>query len=135
MIVRIWGARGSVPTPGPATQRYGGNTSCVEVRGADPHSIVILDAGTGICVLGATMSADVRRVDILLTHLHLFKEDLIAAEHWRAAHRLCRDVDEADTPHVALALELDAPLWTGDARFDAGNGVEACARKIYTGRR
>lgn len=65
----------------------------------------------------------VRLYHLLLTHLHLFKEDLIAAEHWRAAHRLCRDVDEADTPHVALALELDAPLWTGDARLR--NGLRA----------
>ena len=62
----------------------------------------------------------VRLYHLILTHLHLFKEDLIAAEHWRAAHRLCRDVDEADTPHVALALELGAPLWTGDVRLRDG---------------
>ncbi len=50
MKVRFWGTRGSIPTPGPHTTRYGGNTSCVEVR-ADGH-IIIFDAGTGIRELG-----------------------------------------------------------------------------------
>jgi len=71
VIVQFWGTRGSVPTPGPATQRFGGNTSCVEVRHDDPHSLVVLDAGTGIRALGAALPSDVRRVDILLSHLHI----------------------------------------------------------------
>jgi phosphoribosyl 1,2-cyclic phosphodiesterase len=51
MKVRFWGVRGSIPVPGQQTNRYGGNTSCVEVkpRGADP---IIIDAGTGIRKLG-----------------------------------------------------------------------------------
>src|SRR5476649_1903407 len=44
--LKLWGVRGSLPVPGPATVRYGGNTSCVEVR-ADGE-IIVLDAGTGI---------------------------------------------------------------------------------------
>src|SRR5208282_4161202 len=44
--VKFWGVRGSIPTPGPATVRYGGNTSCVEVRSGD--DIIILDAGSGL---------------------------------------------------------------------------------------
>ena len=71
MIVRFWGTRGSVPTPGPTTHRYGGNTSCVEVRAGTTDSIVIIDAGTGICALGASMPSELRRVDILLSHLHM----------------------------------------------------------------
>ncbi|MGH9031991.1 MAG: MBL fold metallo-hydrolase [Acidimicrobiia bacterium] len=70
MNVTLWGTRGSVPTPGPQTVRYGGNTSCVEVR-TRPDRVVVLDAGTGIRGLGTSMGPDVRRVDILLTHLHL----------------------------------------------------------------
>ena len=70
MKVTIWGTRGSLPAPGPETTRYGGNTSCVEVRGRD-GSVVVLDAGTGIRRLGATIGPEVRRVDLLLTHLHL----------------------------------------------------------------
>jgi phosphoribosyl 1,2-cyclic phosphodiesterase len=71
VIVRFWGTRGSVPTPGPATHRYGGNTSCVEVRTGTPDSIVIIDAGTGIRALGASLPEELRRVDILLSHLHM----------------------------------------------------------------
>ena len=59
-----------MPTPGPETIRYGGNTSCVEVRVVDEH-VIALDAGTGIVRLGAAMEPDVRRVDVLLTHLHM----------------------------------------------------------------
>ena len=71
MRVKIWGARGSVPSPGPETIRYGGNTSCVEVR-LDDGSLIILDAGTGIRALGLKMEEDPPpRIDILLTHLHM----------------------------------------------------------------
>lgn len=56
----------------------------------------------------------VQLYQILLRRLHVYKEDLIAPEHWRRAHKLCRSIDETDTPHVALALELNASLWTGD---------------------
>jgi phosphoribosyl 1,2-cyclic phosphodiesterase len=66
----LWGTRGSVPTPGPETVRYGGNTSCVEVRALDDH-LVVLDAGSGIGRLGATVGPETRRIDILLTHLHM----------------------------------------------------------------
>jgi predicted nucleic acid-binding protein len=57
---------------------------------------------------------------VLLRRLTLFKEDLISPEHWARARELCRGVDEADTPHVALALELGAQLWTGDTRLRDG---------------
>ena len=71
MMVTFFGTRGSLPSPRPQTQRYGGNTSCVEVRHPSADSVVVLDAGTGICVLGATLPADVGRVDVLLSHLHM----------------------------------------------------------------
>jgi phosphoribosyl 1,2-cyclic phosphodiesterase len=71
MKVRVWGCRGSVATPGADTLKYGGNTSCVEVRGED-GSVVILDAGTGMRPLGLSLEGESsRRIDILLTHLHL----------------------------------------------------------------
>jgi phosphoribosyl 1,2-cyclic phosphodiesterase len=68
--VTLWGTRGSVPTPGPETLRYGGNTSCVEVRALEHHA-VILDAGSGITRLGNTITDETTRIDILLTHLHM----------------------------------------------------------------
>jgi phosphoribosyl 1,2-cyclic phosphodiesterase len=75
--VELWGARGSLPAPGPETTRYGGNTCCVAVRGRD-GSVVVLDAGTGIRRLGAAIGPEVRRVDILLTHLHVDHIDGLA---------------------------------------------------------
>jgi phosphoribosyl 1,2-cyclic phosphodiesterase len=67
--VKLWGTRGSIATPGPETMRYGGNTSCVEVR-SRAGTVVVLDAGTGILPLGRAMEP-VERLDILLTHLHM----------------------------------------------------------------
>ena len=69
MRVKVWGARGSVPAPGPDMNRYGGNTSCVQVTLASGEDL-ILDAGTGIRNLGMEL-LDVPGVSILLTHLHL----------------------------------------------------------------
>jgi len=72
--VTFWGCRGSIPTPGPATARYGGNTPCVALEAENGKRLVILDAGTGIRVLGNEL---VRRaedgvvsVDLLLSHTH-----------------------------------------------------------------
>jgi phosphoribosyl 1,2-cyclic phosphodiesterase len=70
MRVTLFGTRGSVPTPGPETTRYGGNTPAVEVRGKD-GTVLALDAGTGIRRLGAQVPPATARVDILLTHLHM----------------------------------------------------------------
>jgi phosphoribosyl 1,2-cyclic phosphodiesterase len=67
--VKVWGARGSVPAPGPQMNRYGGNTSCVQVTLASGVNL-ILDAGTGIRTLG-TGIVEHPTVCILLTHLHL----------------------------------------------------------------
>ncbi|HJR79194.1 MAG TPA: MBL fold metallo-hydrolase [Anaerolineales bacterium] len=70
MKITLWGTRGSLASPGPETARYGGNTSCVEVRGED-GTVLILDAGTGLRRLGLSLSPSLRRVNILLTHLHM----------------------------------------------------------------
>ncbi len=71
MKVRFWGTRGSIPTPGPQTVRYGGNTPCVEVRLSN-DDLIILDAGTGIRGLGDQLVADRKPVRALLaiTHPH-----------------------------------------------------------------
>jgi phosphoribosyl 1,2-cyclic phosphodiesterase len=70
--VRFWGVRGSIPTPGPATIRYGGNTSCVEVRLGD--QIIIFDAGTGIRLLGDSLMEESKgasiEVSMLISHTH-----------------------------------------------------------------
>ena len=70
MQVQLWGTRGSIPSPGPETIRYGGNTSCVGVTLED-GSLLALDAGTGIRGLGLALATGPARLHILLTHLHL----------------------------------------------------------------
>lgn len=71
-LVKFWGVRGSVPTPGPATVHYGGNTACVEVRAGG--EIIILDAGTGLRALGRELIAEFANqplgLTLLLTHTH-----------------------------------------------------------------
>jgi phosphoribosyl 1,2-cyclic phosphodiesterase len=69
----VWGSRGSIATPGPETARYGGNTSCVEVR-LDDGSLIVLDAGTGARPLGIRLAAEPSprpAIHLLLSHLHV----------------------------------------------------------------
>jgi phosphoribosyl 1,2-cyclic phosphodiesterase len=71
--IQFWGTRGSIPSPGPQTVRYGGNTPCVEVRTQDGW-LIILDAGTGLRELGRSLLQRANgapiRGDIFLTHAH-----------------------------------------------------------------
>ena len=71
MHARFWGTRGSIPTPGPKTAIYGGNTSCVEIRTADGTNLV-LDCGTGIRELGLDMlrREGPHRIHLLIGHTH-----------------------------------------------------------------
>ena len=70
--VKFWGVRGSIASPGPGTNFYGGNTSCVEVRAEG--EIIVLDAGTGIRALGLSLEQEFDsqplNITLLLTHTH-----------------------------------------------------------------
>jgi phosphoribosyl 1,2-cyclic phosphodiesterase len=68
--VTFWGTRGSIPCPGPKTKKYGGNTSCIEVRAAD--KLCILDAGTGIRELGNRIVKEgkFKSLHLFVTHTH-----------------------------------------------------------------
>jgi phosphoribosyl 1,2-cyclic phosphodiesterase len=92
MKIRFLGVRGSTPTPGLSTVRYGGNTVCVEVRLAD-GTVVILDGGTGLRELGNTLMSEGHkaRLHMLLTHLH-----------W---------------DHI-LGIPFFKPIWLKDTRLD-----------------
>ena len=71
-LLRFWGVRGSIPTPGPSTVFYGGNTTCVELR-ADGQ-LLILDSGSGIRLLGQQLATEFKgrslELTLLLTHTH-----------------------------------------------------------------
>jgi phosphoribosyl 1,2-cyclic phosphodiesterase len=74
MKIRFWGVRGSIPAPGPETNRYGGNTSCVSVR-TSSGGLIILDLGTGLMHLGNSLLASEfsrgqGEAAILLSHTH-----------------------------------------------------------------
>ena len=70
--VKFWGVRGSIPVPGPDTVRYGGNTSCIEVRAEG--EIIILDAGSGMRALGLSLENEFKskpiKLTLLISHTH-----------------------------------------------------------------
>jgi len=70
MKVRFWGVRGSIASPGPNTVRYGGNTTCIEIR-TDNNELIIIDAGTGIFPLSQTLLAELPvTANVLISHSH-----------------------------------------------------------------
>src|SRR5262249_10065953 len=70
--IKFWGTRGSIAVPSPETLRYGGNTTCVELR-ADGE-IIVLDAGSGIRPLGVALDKEFQsqpiKLSLLITHAH-----------------------------------------------------------------
>lgn len=75
MKIRFWGVRGSIPCPGPSTQKYGGNGACIELRVGEQDRLVIIDAGSGIRQLGNyVMQHDLPKgpiqAEIFLSHTH-----------------------------------------------------------------
>ena len=72
MIVRFWGTRGSIPTPGHATSIFGGNTTCVEIEAGE--ELLIFDAGSGLRELGSSLNKRFRnksiRASLFISHTH-----------------------------------------------------------------
>jgi phosphoribosyl 1,2-cyclic phosphodiesterase len=70
MKLRFWGVRGSIAVPGPNTVRYGGNTTCIEIR-TDDNDLIIFDGGTGIFQLGQALLREMPiKANIFMTHTH-----------------------------------------------------------------
>lgn len=70
MKIRFWGVRGSIASPGPKTVRYGGNTTCIEIR-TDANELIIIDAGTGIFPLSQSLLGEMPlEANVLITHSH-----------------------------------------------------------------
>jgi phosphoribosyl 1,2-cyclic phosphodiesterase len=69
MKVKVWGCRGSLPAPGPENNKYGGNTSCLQITHGS--TCIILDGGSGIQRLGKFLNPDFKEIHILLSHLHM----------------------------------------------------------------
>ena len=130
MRVRFWGVRGSLPVPGQRTERYGGNTSCVEVR-SESGTRIVVDAGTGIRKLGKELAAE---SDSGCSDVHL----LISHTHWdhiqglpffsplyQKGSRLCVYARKRDDLHLraVFASQTDDPYFPipfDEAKADIG---------------
>lgn len=112
MSVRFWGVRGSIPCPGPNTVRYGGNTSCVEVKCGD-HRLVF-DAGSGLRVLGLALADEPQSadIDLFLSHCHI--DHLIGLPFF--------------VPAFVKGNRLR--LWAGNLK--AAGGVQQTVRKLMS---
>jgi len=70
MKIKFWGVRGSVPVPGPKTVKYGGNTTCIEIR-TDSNELIILDGGSGIFPLAQSLLREMPlTANVFITHSH-----------------------------------------------------------------
>lgn len=109
MKVRFWGVRGSIPSPGPHTVRYGGNTTCIEV-GTDDGSLIILDAGTGIFPLAQDLLARRPTGEPILANI------FITHSHWDHIHGL--------PFFIPLFIKGSVVRLHGARDADTGKGVE-----------
>ncbi|MSP17713.1 MAG: MBL fold metallo-hydrolase [Myxococcales bacterium] len=152
MRVTFHGVRGSIPAPGPETNRYGGNTSCVSVRGAGGE-LVILDMGTGLVGLGKELMAQefgrgAGAATVLLSHAHwdhiqgfpFFAPAFVPGNSFRV-HGMARSssllegilegqMNPSYSPisslrNLGATIELVA-VTTG-MPFDLGGGISVCA--------
>ena len=140
-LIRVWGARGSCPSPGPGTIRYGGNTACIEVRSANNDTIV-LDAGTGIRALGNALQREgpSSTTHLFLTHRHA--DHVIGLPHYwplytrdRRISLRCGNAD-ANAVRETTSVLLSPPLFPAlegiansldIADFDADHGAQVSA--------
>jgi phosphoribosyl 1,2-cyclic phosphodiesterase len=129
MRLKLWGTRGSVPSPGAATARYGGNTSCAQVTLSD-RTTIVLDAGTGIRQLGLALEPEAGPIHILLSHLHLdhLQGLLFFAPFFRSGEEITVwGPPAAGSLEARIGRYLSAPLSPLDVReLPAGPSFEAC---------
>jgi phosphoribosyl 1,2-cyclic phosphodiesterase len=113
-LVRFWGVRGSIATAGPETVRYGGNTSCVEMRCGD--RLLVFDSGTGARKLGQSLMSEQWDFDHFFSHTHF---DHIAglpffSPAYRPDNRIrirAGHLTAPDTMENALRLAMSAPMF------------------------
>lgn len=116
MDITIWGCRGSIPSPGLKTIRYGGESTCIEVR-TEEGQIIIIDAGSGIRKLGQKLIKDdsIKTITLLFTHAHWDHLSgfpfFIPAYLSKYSIRLCGGSDAQNSVINYLKHEMDPPYF------------------------
>jgi len=122
MKIRIWGCRGSIPAPGPATLRYGGNTTCLEIRTSEGH-IIIVDAGSGVRNLGRVLSQENDRIPIRFFFTHSHWDHLIGFPFFLPAYSNSCTISFCSGPHAQdcirsyLTHQMKPPYFPVDFKF------------------
>jgi phosphoribosyl 1,2-cyclic phosphodiesterase len=133
MKIKVWGCRGSIGVPGPATLRYGGNSTCLEIRTA-LRRVIVVDAGSGIRNLGKALveEAGVSAVRFFFTHSHW---DHLAgfpffAPGYEPKFRLtfCGGPHGQDSIRKYLAHQMEAPYFPVDISVLKAQLVFRCER-------
>ena len=113
--VKFWGVRGSIACPSANHIKYGGNTSCLEIKVGDRR--LVMDAGTGIRGLGQTfLKDDVSQIHILLTHTHWdhingFPFFVPAYDPRRSVHIMAGHLRGGEGIQNVLAAQMDNPMF------------------------
>ncbi len=128
MKIRIWGCRGSIATPGPTTLRYGGNSTCLEIR-TTTGQVIIVDAGSGVRNLGKDLILEnnVTRIRFFFTHSHW--DHLMGFPFFQPAYSALYSITFCGGPHAQdsirsyLTHQMKAPYSPVDfnllkAKFD-----------------
>jgi hypothetical protein len=132
-LVRFWGVRGSIACPGPQTVRYGGNTSCVEIRCGE--HLIVFDGGTGLRPLGKTLieRAPARLRSVLHPHPYrsLPRSAVFRAMLRRAqSHpRLGRPFEARRRDQAVLGKMMSAPLFDPDGHLQRRSGLTIFRRR------
>lgn len=133
MQIRIWGCRGSIPSPGSDTLRYGGNTTCVEIRTGD-GPIVVLDAGSGVRNLGRFLSREKDPAPIRFFFTHSHWDHLAGFPFFQPAYSARFSIAFCSGPHAqdfirrCLTHQMEAPYFPVDFALLKANFVFHCGR-------
>jgi len=121
MRIKIWGCRGSLPTPGASTLRYGGNTTCLEVRTAD-NRLFVIDAGSGLRRLGQAIHADGGTLEFCLMLTHSHWDHLMGFPFFTPGYfskyriRICGGPGAQQSLRTSLGHQMEPPYFPVDLR-------------------
>ena len=138
MKIKVWGCRGTLPTPGSSTNKYGGNTTCLEIRNKNNFPTIV-DAGSGIRFLGKELLKDreINEMCLVLTHSHW--DHLMGFPFFQPAYfskykiNVCGVASAKNYMCQSLARQLEAPYFPVNfedlkAKFSFGCSSPGCAQ-------